>query len=207
MSLNKFAKNELLGGMVYINLDKRTDRREEFESEIVKIGLENIRRFPGIIKSHGFIGCGYAHAEVVNQSRGLKNVLIFEDDFTFLVEPEEFWNALEDAMKEPYDVIMFGCNLMESEPYPANPKLVRVLKGSTGSAYLINGHMIDKIADLLQDAAIKLEQTHQHWLYQNDAAWFPLQKEGLWLTFAKRIGKQRASYSDNSEMFMDRGYC
>ena len=35
----------------------------------------------------------------------------------------------------------------------------------------------------------------------------PLQETGCWLTFKKRIGKQRASYSDNNKAFVDRDDC
>lgn len=201
------ARPELLGGVFYINLDRRTDRKSELEGELSKMGIIGAQRISGIPTDPGYLGCGLAHEAAVKAGRGLKNVLIFEDDFQFLVEPEEFWASLEQAMKEPYDVIMLGCNLRESEEWPSNDSLVRVIYGATGSGYLINGHMIDQIAALFEDANKKLAVTHQHWLYANDACWRSLQQTGCWLTFKKRIGKQRASYSDNNKMFIDRPDC
>jgi hypothetical protein len=201
------AAKELLGGVFYINLDHRTDRRAEIENECARMGITNVQRIPGVPTDPGYIGCGLAHEAAVKAGRGLKNVLIFEDDFQFLVEPEEFWSSLEDAMKEQFDVIMLGCNLRNSEPWPSNDKLVRVLFGATGSGYLINGHMIDRIADLFESSNVQLAATHKHWLYANDACWRPLQETGCWLTFKKRIGKQRASYSDNNKAFVDRDDC
>lgn len=197
----------LLGGIFYINLDHRADRRTEIEAEFERMGLKGAKRIPGIRTDPGYIGCGLAHEAAVKAGRGLKNVLIFEDDFQFLVSPEEFWSQLETAMKEPYDCIMLGCNLRESEPYGDSSNLVRVKWGCTGSGYLINGHMIDTIATLFEDANKKLGITHHHWLYANDQCWRSLQEQGLWLTFKNRIGKQRASYSDNNKAFVDRADC
>ncbi len=198
---------ELLGGIFYINLDHRTDRKAELEAEFERIGLTGAQRIPGIMTNPGYLGCGLAHEAAVKAGRGLKNVLIFEDDFQFLVTPEEFWSQLEAAMKEPFDCIMLGCNLRESEPYEGSQHLVRIKYACTGSGYLINGHMIDTIAELFEDANKKLAATHHHWLYANDQCWRSLQEQGLWLTFKERIGKQRPSYSDNNKMFVDRTDC
>ncbi len=212
------SKNELIGGIFYINLDHRTDRKAEIEAEFERMDLQGAKRIPGIPTDPGYLGCGLAHEAAVKAGKGLKNVLIFEDDFQFLVSPDEFWSQLEDAMKEPYDCIMLGCNLRESEPYEDRTRkrvrstselcsredssnLVRVKWGCTGSGYLINGHMIDTIATLFEDSNKQLASTHKHWLYCNDQCWRPLQEQGLWLTFKDRIGKQRPSYSDNNKMF------
>ncbi len=197
------SKNELIGGIFYINLDHRTDRKAEIEGEFERMDLKGAQRIPGIPTDPGYLGCGLAHEAAVKAGRGLKNVLILEDDFTFLMKPDEFWSSLEEIMKEPYDVIMFGCIIKESEPHPTNTKVVRVLKGGSGAGYLINGHMIDIIANLFETSNKKLAETHQHWNYCNDACWFPLQREGKWYTFIPRIGRQRPNYSDNAKHFTD----
>ena len=84
--------SENIDKIFYINLDKRTDRREEIEQELSNYEL-NAERYAGIYTPHsGIVGCGYSHLNVLKlaKERGYKNVLILEDDFQFVVSKEEF---------------------------------------------------------------------------------------------------------------------
>ena len=75
----------------YINLEKRTDRREQIEMELKKMEI-TAERFVGIPFEPGIVGCGKSHLEVLKlaKDRKYKNVLILEDDFTFLVDRKNF---------------------------------------------------------------------------------------------------------------------
>jgi GR25 family glycosyltransferase involved in LPS biosynthesis len=80
--------NELFGGVFYINLEHRKDRREQIEGELNKLGLK-YERFPAIQLNPGNVGCGLSHLAVMKiaKERNLKNVFIIEDDFQLIVEP------------------------------------------------------------------------------------------------------------------------
>ena len=60
----------------YINLDYRTDRREQIEGELVRMDLvEKSERFPGIyVKEQGILGCTISHLSAIQlaKQRGYK---------------------------------------------------------------------------------------------------------------------------------------
>ena len=77
----------------YINLDKRKDRRVEIEQELNKMELP-FERFKAIeTPGRGILGCGLSHLSVFKlaKERKYKNVLIFEDDFYFLISKPELY--------------------------------------------------------------------------------------------------------------------
>ena len=76
----------------YINLEHRTDRRAEIESELDAYGLKYERFNAFYTPPDGFIGCAQSHLAVLKlaRERGYKNILIVEDDFKFVVSKEEF---------------------------------------------------------------------------------------------------------------------
>jgi glycosyl transferase family 25 len=190
----------------YINLDKRTDRREEIEADLVKYNLE-AERFSGIYHDPGIVGCGKSHLAVMKlaKERGYKNVLILEDDFTFLMPKEELEQALDTFFTSgmEYDVCMLCCNIVHYEEEQPTPYLRRIIEASNASAYIINGNYLDKIIELYEWALPLLEETGMHWVYANDQVWKSLQKTDKWFVFHPRLGKQKSGYSDNAKRFMD----
>ncbi|MCJ7637958.1 MAG: glycosyltransferase family 25 protein, partial [Nitrososphaeraceae archaeon] len=137
----------------YINLDKRTDRRDEIEQELNKMELP-YERFPAIYNSNGIVGCGYSHLSVLKiaRDRGYKNVLIFEDDFTFLVSKLELEIQLEQLFNSfnEFDVcfLSYGCNNFED--IPDNAFIKRVLDAQTASGYIVNEKYYSKLIDLYE---------------------------------------------------------
>jgi glycosyl transferase family 25 len=194
------------GGIFYINLQKRTDRRAEIEKELDGFGLL-YERFEAIERSPGIVGCGYSHLEVLKtaRDRGLPNVLIFEDDFEFLVSKETFWENVNDFFEKriPYDVLMFSYNIEKSTPF--NSLLFKVEAATTASAYVVNSYFYDTIIELYETNLPLLESTKMHWIYANDQIWKNIQPNAKWYGFNTRLGRQRGSYSDNSLEYMDRG--
>jgi hypothetical protein len=87
MKINEFFKKGY-----YINLDRRTDRREEFENEMNKYGLmdffervsaEDSINEPDHIKKHAYCALTYYKLFEKIYNDGHENVLIFEDDAFF----------------------------------------------------------------------------------------------------------------------------
>jgi len=84
---------------VYINLDHRTDRREEIERELKKVGIvaERIsgiypKEYTGEInkikamldRTKGAVGCHFSHVKALNNALSLgKSAFILEDDVIF----------------------------------------------------------------------------------------------------------------------------
>lgn len=184
-----------------INLDHRTDRLEEITKELE--GLK-FKRFPAIKTSPGMIGCGLSHLAVLKEARdlGLKEVLIFEDDFTFSESKEHFWKTVEEFLKnETYDVVMLAYALNSSKPY--KPGILKVLDAQTASAYIVNNRFYDTLINLFEEAMPLLQSTRKHWLYANDQIWKKLQPGAEWFAFEPRMGYQRKSFSDNTQSVTD----
>jgi glycosyl transferase family 25 len=190
----------------YINLNKRTDRRSEIETELNKFGLE-YERFEAIeTPGFGILGCGLSHLGVLKiaRERDYENILILEDDFQFLVEKEEFEKQLNTFFEEKiiFDVCMISYCVTRFEDI-GNQIVNKIIEAQTASGYIVNKHYYDTLINLYEDAMPKLQQTRQHWMYANDQVWKPLQEKANWFYFKTRLGKQRAGYSDNTECYYD----
>jgi glycosyl transferase, family 25 len=195
-----------IGGVFYINLDHRQDRRDRIEGELTTIGLP-FERFPAIKQKPGILGCGKSHLAVLKeaQRRGYESVLIFEDDFQFLVDKEAFWKTFHAAAEsiKSFDVIMLGYYVQKSEPL--SDWFEKVHDGQTASGYIVHSRMYAKLIELYEWAMPLLQSTGQHWIYANDQVWKRLQPTSEWYAFKTRIGKQGASYSDCGESQADYG--
>jgi glycosyl transferase family 25 len=190
----------------YINLNKRVDRKEQIEKELDEFGL-SYERFeaietPGI----GIYGCGLSHLAVLKLARenNYENVLILEDDFTFLVSKDVFEQQLTSFfdLNIHFDVLMlsYALNQFERTNYELINKAIDV---QTASGYIVNKCYYDKLIDLYEWAMPLLCQTNEHWNYANDQVWKRYQPMDSWYCFATRIGKQAPGYSDNTEQFYD----
>ena len=196
--------------IIYINLAKRGDRREQIEDELDKFGLK-YERFEAIeTLDFGLLGCLISHLSVLKlaKERGYKNILILEDDFTFLVEKEVFENNLNNFFEQKidYNVCMISYNLLKKEE-SAYDFLWKSVEVQTASGYIVNANYFDVLINLYEQAMPLLAETKAHWIYANDQVWKPLQLKDKWYCFKTRIGKQRPSYSDNTNSFEDYGDC
>jgi len=195
-----------LDGVIYINLDKRPDRRHQFESQCFHYGI-SCERFSAIPHAFGIVGCTRSHQAVYRlaKERGWRRVLIFEDDFEFLVSREAFEETVRRIVNVPdlrWDVCMLAYHLIESEPCSECDQLLRVRSAQTASAYLVESHYYDTLIELYDHAIPLLESTEQHWNYANDQAWKALQAVDRWYCTRERQGKQRDGFSDNAQEFV-----
>lgn len=189
--------------IIYINLEKRSDRREQIENELRGFELQ-YHRFEAIYDSSGIVGCTKSHLAVLKlaKERGWKSVLIMEDDFTFLVTRKEFEKEIEQLNTENYDVCMLAYRLLESEDLKCD-FLQKVVSAQTASAYIVREHYYDSLIQCFEEALVRLVQTGEHWNFANDQYWKGLQRTDNWVCTKTRIGKQRPGYSDNSNAYTD----
>ena len=194
--------------IIYINLERRTDRKQEIEKELAEKGLQ-FERFNAIQTITGCVGCTLSHIQVLKlaKERGYKNVLVLEDDFMFLVDKHELESNLEQffELNIPYDVCMLSYNLIQSESVANVSCVGKVLEAQAASGYLVNSAYYDTLIELWESAVVQLEKTGEHWLYTCDQIWKTLQKKDNWYYFRTRLGKQRPSWSDLGNRFMDYG--
>jgi glycosyl transferase, family 25 len=196
---------EHIAKVVYINLDRRQDRRESIESELARMGIQ-AERFSAVDQSPGMVGCHKSHIAVLKhaQQHDWENVLILEDDFIFLINRDTLENELNAffGLGIPYDVAMISYTLHQTEEY--NHCVGRVKNAGNASGYIVHKRFYQTLIENLETALPLLESTHQHWKYQNDASWKTLQPAAEWFYFKKRFGKQMAGYSDLANCHLDR---
>lgn len=187
----------------YINLDRRTDRRAEVEQEFADKGL-SVERFPAIEYDPGAIGCNLSHIAVLKlaKERGYESVMIFEDDFKFLVD-KETWDYLIECLPESYDVVMLSYNLITSVAH--DDIFDRVLEVQTTSGYIVHSRFYDKLLARWEEGArLFIESPQFDWIYLLDQYWKPLQSSAEWYAYRRRIGKQRDGFSDLAGRFVIR---
>ena len=190
--------------VVYINLNRREDRRQHMEQQLPKY-FHTFSRFQAIEQSPGIVGCGKSHLEVLRQAyQENTDVLIFEDDFEFLVSPDDFNKLLKSVEGLNYDVIMLSYNLFQSGRSEYKT-LGKVIEAQTASGYIVAKEYLQILIKLYEWAIPMLEKTGEHWTYANDQIWKLLQKRDRWYYFLTRVGKQMDGYSDNSLQYENYG--
>ncbi len=197
----------------YINLDKRKDRYKEINNELRNVLDEDeytdkVERFPAIYNKNGAIGCSLSHLEVLKiaKKRNYKNIIIFEDDFEFLIDRETFRSSIENVFKLvdeenlKFRVIMLSYNALQKEDY--NYLLDKTTNVQTASGYLVSSSIFDELIEIIEYGVKQLENTGEHWNYTIDQIWKRLQNKE-WYIFKNRIGKQRAGFSDLGQQWSD----
>jgi GR25 family glycosyltransferase involved in LPS biosynthesis len=160
--------NEFFEQAFYINLDRRTDRREQFEAEMKAVGLEGwATRVPGILYEKGYhacsdcdqcdkhAACGRTHREIILQAKAnnFKNILILEDDITFYNEGtlpgiEIIERSLDQLSKQSsWDIIHLSGFTTTDELLLVAPNLVTTSTILTTHAYGINHTAYDYLLE------------------------------------------------------------
>jgi len=200
--------SSVIDRVFYINLDKRTDRRQEIESEIQKVpGLwEKAERFAAIEHPNGCVGCTRSHLEVLRlaKARGYSQILVLEDDYMWIDGLEDKFNERLLDFEPDYDVVMLTATIVESvdsERENRIPDEKRIIKAHNAAGYLIHARMFDRLIDAYEEAWPHLERTSAHWLYTIDVVWQRFQPESRW--YFVKMGRQRPSYSDCANCHVD----
>jgi len=101
----------------YINLDRRTDRRERMERVFYDQGIASVVRFPAIEPEHGTdnlrpakLGNKLSHLKVIELSNGAGSIFIFEDDAEFHRSFHELFEEFMAQVPDDWDMIFLGCN-------------------------------------------------------------------------------------------------
>ena len=196
-----------IDAVYFINLDHRTDRLQEFQTEIKKLGMaeETIHRISAVSKPDiGVLGCAYSHIKALDEflQSSYKTCLVFEDDFMFTIDINYckflFKHLFES--KKPFDLVMVAGKILKEEP-TESPFLSKVYDAQTTSAYLITREFAKVLRQNLLEGTVLLEQwfsmykekKHEYCL---DIYWKQLQPISQWFVFHPKMGEQRESYSD-----------
>jgi glycosyl transferase family 25 len=198
-NINNFL--DKIDKIYYINLENRKDRLESITNEIKKIDPRNIKtkRIEAVKKDVGAIGCGLSHIKALKdaQENNYDNVIILEDDFTFIRGLEEINNSINYLFKyfDDYNICLLSGNI-----YKARKKkdmIWEALEVQTTSGYIINSKFYQVLIDNFQEAINTMEKNYRYGQAEIDIQWKRLQgREKKFYIFNPKLGKQLDGYSD-----------
>jgi glycosyl transferase family 25 len=184
---------------LYINLEKRADRKAHVENELTKIGVK-ATRFNAIRLENGALGCSMSHLNCIKIARenNWSHVLVCEDDIQFL-DPELFKRQLNAFLKnhtDDWDVVLLAGNNMP--PFEQiDDTCVKVSQCQTTTGYIVKQHYYDTLIDNFKlGIQFLLREPQKHLLYAIDKNWFYLQQSDRWFLIIPLTVVQKTDYSD-----------
>lgn len=184
--------------VVYINLEKRLDRKNSVINEFKKIGVEDPIRFKAIEIENGALGCSMSHLKCVENAKknGFEYLLLCEDDIQFL-NPELFLTQLNKffSSKIDWDVVIISGNNMI--PYiTVNDFCIKVLNCQTTTGYIVKKTYYDKLIENYKEGIKKLINEPTNNDFKIDKYWFKLQRSDNWYLIIPLTIIQKEDYSD-----------
>jgi len=183
--------------VVYINLDKRADRNEQILGEIKEFS-SNYDRLSATYNQKGYLGCAMSHIRCLEYAikNNLDNILILEDDFTFVRNKNEVYNEINTFIdnEKDWDVLLLSCNKEKRENH--SDIVDKVKNSQTTSGFLVNKYYYQKLLNNFRTAYKQLEKTGDKNRFSIDMYWKLLQETDNWFVLKKVAGIQRESYSD-----------
>lgn len=196
--------------MVYINLDKRTDRRAEMEAEFKRLGIpeDKIIRRSGIEMDPGILGAGMSHTAVMRYIESLpqniQTVIVFEDDFQFIDDVSLVKNSIQKFLTYPrdiWDMVLLSYGVRRSQKY--DDLVSRTFESYLASGYMINRAAVPRILENFAKGCEGLSRTGYSGFFI-DNYWNHLMATGRCFYFNKHLGFQRSSWSDVDKTVISR---
>ena len=200
--------NNMIDGIVYINLEKREDRQKLILEELnkIEVDMDKVNKVSGVYTpKNGHKGCVQSHILALNMAKmnKWKQVLIFEDDMELNVTPDEFNDKIDMALdylnesKSPneWDVIMLATGWTEKIDTD-NKDIVRIKSATTSSGYIVAEKYYDTLLEVFNECNDNM--TKDKWgggpdwePYALDQQWAKLQAKDNWYAFKNDLIKQR----------------
>ena len=187
-----------LENIFYINLEKRSDRKDHVEKELKKIGWNNYTIFNAIKNKNGKLGCSLSHLKIIQDAKknNLPYVVIIEDDIKF-TNPELFQKMLKIFLDEKidYDVYLIAGNL-RGRSYRIRESILKVEKSFTTTGYIVNSHYYDKMIENISEGIKNLIKEPNNGYFAIDTYLMKLQEKDNWYISYPRTVTQNPDYSD-----------
>jgi hypothetical protein len=186
---------ESIDKFLYINLDKRDDRRAHIESVLLtklRIPGEKVERIPAIIDTPGWKGCTRSHLRAIQLAiqSGYEYVCIFEDDFDVL-DIDKFTHELEKAWRllvvRGFDVIMLAMTPVILKRQQTDP-LYKIQNSLAMPGYIVSRPYLTRLESIYTRAIREHKQLDL--LTQQD------QSTSNWYGFFPPLARQLPSFSD-----------
>ena len=182
--------------ILYINLECRQDRNKEIIDELNKYKL-NGERVEAIKHDDGYIGCALSHIKCLDIAikRDYKEVIILEDDFIFLDNPDKL------NLNIDYDVFLLGGQINK---YKEENNFNKVIDAQRCEGYIIKKHYYEILKNCFIKSVSNLLVKHEY-KYYLDILWKELQpKDNFYFNDFGLIGGQREGFSNIKNKHMKR---
>lgn len=208
-SRNLNADKRALGvdaNWVYINLDRRTDRRAQIEFELKRMSLRS-RRFSAVENEVRLLGCNLSHIEILRfASRRDEPALVIEDDVEFLCNPRELRYHIEEFYTRADLDVLHLCPTLYGPAWPISRRLSIANSIRSGAAYIAKPTALPLLIDSFEQSARMLIEGFPRRKASFDQRWGSLQKSQLLFAVPrKKIARQRKSFSDIEGQVVDLG--
>jgi GR25 family glycosyltransferase involved in LPS biosynthesis len=133
--------NDYFRKPILINLDRRTDRLEQFDNQTKSLGI-NYERLQAVEATDARFGCKLSHMAALSKYDS-EIIFVFEDDSMFV---EDFQTKFDEAMRnapDDWEMLYLGAHLLQKEPY--NDYWVRSLECSSTHAYAVRKSVKDRL--------------------------------------------------------------
>lgn len=207
----------------YINLDRREDRRQKIQLQIVSNEIDGLERHSANSSTDSRpLNCKLSHYEVYKKfiQSGAESLLVLEDDCLFL--PYAYERAEEvfrDISEVEFDLFWLGCKNRRS-PKSYRNKTFQVQSVSHAHSYIIgrklcqyiidnfneyehNGLTIDELLSLVPFGYDVCCDPNKFGYYQMDNPVEELQVYFISLCYERSLTTQYSSYSDITEVNVD----
>jgi GR25 family glycosyltransferase involved in LPS biosynthesis len=165
VSLNKYFDR-----IVVINVQRRTDRLQEFNEQAKKIGFGFEIHYAIDGKEVGIdpiVAGRLSHIEVLKTIKDGEKVLICEDDALFR---EDFNEALDSYMADlPEDWDIFYLGALKNEVKPVNKHWVRQVVSTGTQAYCVNPAKVDLFIQIAQEFEKWIDVAYRLWADRTNA--------------------------------------
>ena len=174
--------------ILYINLDKRTDRKEAMENILKDYDYE---RVSAIEDQDGYIGCAKSHIKCIEIARARKyqRVIILEDDFMFYKD-NNFKNII---LPETFDIFLL-CNRIKAHVSMIDP-FIKVKDCSWMAGHILNQSIYNDLIDNLEKG-IELRKGKKGHDYKLDIYWNKLFDHYECISHNFIFATQREGYSN-----------
>ena len=146
--------------------------------------------------SPGAYGCLLSHLEVVRdaRSRGLRNILVFEDDVELDPQFQEKFARYVRELPPDWDMLFLGA-FHDAQPIPVSRHVHRITRADSTFAYGLNHTMFDTFIASNSIAQFPVDVNNRQ-----------LQKEFHCYCFMPHLAWVKPVYSDAQERFANHWY-
>lgn len=183
----------------YINLDTRTDRKENFIKQCNNLGFCNLTRVSGIVNRFGALGCSQAHIQALKLGikSGKQFFMIAEDDF-YVPDEKRFHHLLLHFLRLNMVWDMFLMSAFVQRSFFIDDTIVRVLEAQTTGCFLVHKNFARKLLQNFETGArllssVKEKERHRFCI---DQYWKRLQPISRWFCCFPELAQQQEGFSD-----------